>query len=228
MDGTPPTSGLRKRHPESDPKGECSKSLAFCCQFCFKVGGRGVTLFRCKGCDVTLYCSKDCQKQDWPSHKEKCRFNQRSSQASCEKEDKELLTAFSAKHSYTLLKSAVSALSLSEDWRRCNDYALVVKVKKRAERARPEKALYAVAAEVFAIENLPRKDDLLFAQRSNKELEIRTDSIGSLLVILSAPELHVGVIRPLGFTTDFIAQWGGPGTPWKSELLKALNEGIVA
>ena len=39
---------------------ECSKPLS------------GLPL-RCSGCKVTYYCSKDCQKNAWPAHKESCK-----------------------------------------------------------------------------------------------------------------------------------------------------------
>jgi hypothetical protein len=28
---------------------------------------------KCAGCDVTRYCSRQCQKEAWPEHKEECR-----------------------------------------------------------------------------------------------------------------------------------------------------------
>ena len=36
---------------------------------CALCGNASTTLKRCTGCTVVLYCSKACQKQDWPEHK---------------------------------------------------------------------------------------------------------------------------------------------------------------
>jgi hypothetical protein len=33
---------------------------------------------RCSGCNLSYYCSKDCQKIDWKSHKPECKKNQES------------------------------------------------------------------------------------------------------------------------------------------------------
>lgn len=42
------------------------------CHHCHQ-GGPDVNLRFCKGCLSVQYCSKACQKDDWPSHREPCR-----------------------------------------------------------------------------------------------------------------------------------------------------------
>lgn len=39
---------------------------------CAKCQKTGVNLSRCSRCKDTFYCSRDCQKEDWSSHKVKC------------------------------------------------------------------------------------------------------------------------------------------------------------
>ncbi|OBZ67794.1 hypothetical protein A0H81_12085 [Grifola frondosa] len=46
------------------------------CQQCRKSSEHNHKLFKCTGCDVTLYCSRECQRKHWPSHKTRCRINQ--------------------------------------------------------------------------------------------------------------------------------------------------------
>ena len=42
------------------------------CARCLKKG-KGTELRRCAGCKSFSYCSKDCQRLDWPSHKQLCK-----------------------------------------------------------------------------------------------------------------------------------------------------------
>lgn len=39
------------------------------CAYCNKIS---TTFKRCSSCKKVRYCSKDCQKNDWPSHKNEC------------------------------------------------------------------------------------------------------------------------------------------------------------
>lgn len=40
-----------------------------CCKVCVKVGG----LSTCGRCEKVKYCSRECQKIDWPDHKSDCK-----------------------------------------------------------------------------------------------------------------------------------------------------------
>ena len=44
------------------------------CARCLKRDSR-TELRRCAGCKSFSYCSKDCQRSDWPSHKRLCKSN---------------------------------------------------------------------------------------------------------------------------------------------------------
>jgi hypothetical protein len=46
------------------------------CSFCNNVAAPGKTLAVCKACGLTRYCGKECQTQDWPSHKGSCKVVQ--------------------------------------------------------------------------------------------------------------------------------------------------------
>lgn len=39
------------------------------CTTCLRIPGAGVKLSRCEHCRLASYCSKDCQKLDWPTHR---------------------------------------------------------------------------------------------------------------------------------------------------------------
>jgi hypothetical protein len=45
------------------------KEIAFNC-YCCKNNGR----FVCSQCEIAIYCSRECQKADWPIHKTMCAY----------------------------------------------------------------------------------------------------------------------------------------------------------
>jgi hypothetical protein len=49
-----------------------SENLATLCHKCLSISKDGRALQRCSGCKVLRYCSTQCQKADWPSHKQEC------------------------------------------------------------------------------------------------------------------------------------------------------------
>lgn len=64
-------------------------SLVPYCLQCHVHEQKCAKLSRCAGCRITSYCSKECQKANWPSHKEFCQAKQRGEpdvSVSCEPE----------------------------------------------------------------------------------------------------------------------------------------------
>ncbi|KAK6045255.1 MYND finger [Cooperia oncophora] len=45
------------------------KHLRVYCHACLK---DGADLKKCKGCQIFYYCSAECQKKDWPLHRNEC------------------------------------------------------------------------------------------------------------------------------------------------------------
>lgn len=46
------------------------------CAHCKAKKGNGKILKRCSGCNIPVYCSKECQKAEWSSHKAVCKATQ--------------------------------------------------------------------------------------------------------------------------------------------------------
>ncbi|KAA1474075.1 hypothetical protein DENSPDRAFT_312028 [Dentipellis sp. KUC8613] len=44
------------------------------CQNCFKPETESEHLLSCSGCHRIYYCSKECQKLDWPTHRDPCKM----------------------------------------------------------------------------------------------------------------------------------------------------------
>ena len=45
-----------------------------CCMLCKKGGSKSEHLKQCSRCSCLFYCSKECQKKDWKSHKVLCSY----------------------------------------------------------------------------------------------------------------------------------------------------------
>ncbi|TCD61257.1 hypothetical protein EIP91_008706 [Steccherinum ochraceum] len=83
-------------------------SLKFCL-YCSKTEFKA-TLFRCARCQIVYYCSKDCQKADWKTHKSTC-------QASAE--DQKLVEEMRKKHGPQIGQQAADVVR----WRNSQHYA---------------------------------------------------------------------------------------------------------
>ena len=54
---------------------DASQTITLHCFRCHKTPGDGDTpLKRCRGCRGRNYCSKQCQRDDWPTHKRECQI----------------------------------------------------------------------------------------------------------------------------------------------------------
>jgi len=51
---------------------EKAKLNALTCKSCSKPEHGDIILKRCSQCKEKLYCSRECQAADWPSHKKNC------------------------------------------------------------------------------------------------------------------------------------------------------------
>ncbi|KAF8957173.1 hypothetical protein BDZ97DRAFT_118334 [Flammula alnicola] len=52
---------------------EMRSNIAVACAQCTKYAEEGKELLRCGKCKIAWYCSKDCQKKQWPIHKQVCK-----------------------------------------------------------------------------------------------------------------------------------------------------------
>ncbi|XP_014789303.1 rho GTPase-activating protein gacZ, partial [Octopus bimaculoides] len=73
---------------KSNNKKECLKDspngkMESCCETCFRTN---VPLKKCSKCKTTYYCSNDCQKYDWPTHKSNCKASKMNTEVKYEKE----------------------------------------------------------------------------------------------------------------------------------------------
>ncbi|KAI0076493.1 hypothetical protein K474DRAFT_1662849 [Panus rudis PR-1116 ss-1] len=224
----PPAPKSKQRHPQSDPKESFRRKLTQC-QYCMKAKLQGVTFFRCNACKIDIYCSKECQKASWPSHKEKCRLNRQELESGENVADMGAkLRAFTSKHRPTIAQAGVRALELYKDINRARTHILRIDLRSRPGSRRPETLFYLVNAEVTPLSEFEpgMRANMESQLEVAREQNIRSGHgmIGALFVMLTSVETRVSNIAPVGF--DNSVRGLRPGN-WREALTKLLNEGIV-
>jgi len=103
-------------------------------------------------------------------------------------------------------------------------------VAYRADAVRSETSFYLVSADVVPLETFGDKSEEMRGQlQSAIEAQQRVGGTGSFYVVLNciSPGTMVVNIAPVGFSKEDLATGFTPGMPWKEELTRRLNEGIV-
>ena len=59
---------------------------SYCCGVCKKTG----KMFKCSRCKGVYYCSRECQKKDWPVHKNDCEPTEKKTQKKVQRERKKV------------------------------------------------------------------------------------------------------------------------------------------
>ncbi|XP_036367136.1 uncharacterized protein LOC115222384 isoform X1 [Octopus sinensis] len=82
-----PNNRKKSNNEKTDSKKECLKDSSNgetenFCQTCFRTN---IPLWKCSKCKTTYYCSIDCQKYDWPSHKSNCKAPEMNTKVKYEK-----------------------------------------------------------------------------------------------------------------------------------------------
>lgn len=180
------------------------------------------------GCDLVIQ-SPECQKKAWPSHKTKCKLNRTS------RENPELASAldklrlFTSKHRPTIAEYGIRALDLVVDPTRCLRDVLLLTVAYRAEARRPELSFYLVSADVVPLDMFgDRAEEMRGQLRLANQAQQRVGLTGSFFTVLScaSPGCMAMNITPVGFAKRDLVDFR-PGMPWKEEMERRLNEGIV-
>ncbi|KAJ3485122.1 hypothetical protein NLI96_g5168 [Meripilus lineatus] len=216
-----PTAG-KHRHPILDPN-ESLRNESTQCQYCYKNKETGVTFFRCSACMIDFYCSKECQKKAWPSHKEDCKRKSRVPKD--ENNPTRRLQRFTGRHRPVLADSAVRALNLSVDINRSLDFVLAIFLRRR-DSQKPETSYFATGADVLPLEAFPPEQctEMKAMVRKVDEDHKKGGMDGGLLVLLMCLDDGVINIAPAGFSREHFYP---PGTPWKELLMAHLNEGVA-
>lgn len=69
-----------------------SLNITRVCNTCGIMETPGLKMKACAGCDMTMYCSRECQKLDWKSHKSECNYATKDTRLINSKIDKWLIS----------------------------------------------------------------------------------------------------------------------------------------
>lgn len=217
------------QHPDSDPKETQRKELTQC-QHCFISQAEGAKLSRCSRCKVEMYCSKECQKQAWKSHKEKCDINVRI-QENGEPGSMDAvrrLQQFSNKHRWTLREAACRAMDLGRDPSRGLKDILCVFLRARKNASRKETWFYTIGAEVATIEEFfppAQAAEVKGMLKTAYDKNIEGGGAGAAYVMMCGMDSRISNFLPVGFGPEVYDM--EPGQEWLEWMVKRLNEGIV-
>ncbi|KAF9553405.1 hypothetical protein CPC08DRAFT_233432 [Agrocybe pediades] len=221
------------------------------CQHCFKSDTDDKQLLACAKCKSSYYCSRDCQKGNWPEHKPLCKII---------KESREVLEANpgggpSLADAYKKITkwielsrpllgfAALHALTLNTTPERIHTHLFCIKLESKF----PLDALPKKSREIrraFRIQDTAvcrinhfracispgyrHSLDTAFDLVKDKHHALPTGSLGFTIIavhILAAPSTHI-IMRFLPYGIGFSTQDLPPYNPdWEGELRRQVDQG---
>ncbi|KAJ3543778.1 hypothetical protein NM688_g5823 [Phlebia brevispora] len=128
------------------------------CAKCGKSKDDGVTLLQCSACGVDFYCGGECQRADWPSHKDKCRINRQARErlaASPERtQEVEALRRWTRVHRPTLFYLSLQELGVLQDPSVADRTLFMVKVRSRPQETNERRRFEITEASPFPIDEV--------------------------------------------------------------------------
>jgi len=163
-------------------------------------------------------------------HKITCKINQETLKDPLKGPQVHALNAFAAKHRPTWQELGEIALGLVVDPKRCLRDLLLIFLVERPESRRAETRYYATDAEVQPLEFFDEEGEAKLRGQlmlSNAQHR-KAGSDGCFFVVLICQETESIHVAPVGFSwASLVLRRLRPGMPWKDEMLRRLNEGIV-
>ncbi|KDR68154.1 hypothetical protein GALMADRAFT_28183, partial [Galerina marginata CBS 339.88] len=182
------------------------------CDLCGKVETPSVRFRFCGGCMTAVYCSQDCQKAHWPSHKSICQYTAQSVKKADENVDGDVaknLRKFSSAHLSLLEWAGFQALQLKRIPANIRQNALLIKMSYRKQV--DSNSQFSITS----TDVVPRSyfhDPLIIADIQRREERCRQKGgIGILLIIVqcgtTAQVIPVEIGHPAKISWDFCDDW---------------------
>ncbi|KDQ60354.1 hypothetical protein JAAARDRAFT_32749 [Jaapia argillacea MUCL 33604] len=118
-EGVQPEAGLT--YDESMPIRQCAE--AECCN--------SRDLMKCTRCRTTLYCSKECQRKDWPLHKGQCAHISSGLSSDPEPILQRHLRHWTSRFDISLITAVTVAMKLSQDFSNVSRMAMYIVLRPR-------------------------------------------------------------------------------------------------
>ncbi|TFK63413.1 hypothetical protein BDN72DRAFT_322885 [Pluteus cervinus] len=197
------------------------------CQYCLRTKAEVATLSKCAGCRIELYCSKECQKKAWPTHKVKCKLNQKARKAGNEPpagDRAERLGAFTKAHGHALAEAGLRALEVGIHPENVQELILALTVRERSS-TQLERSYYVTGAEVVPFEIFGEKtaSDLRAQLKAIDAHRDKKVSDGAFIVTLS--DLQHGIVNVSPTMYSASVTYDKP-MPWKEWLIDHMNGDI--
>ncbi|TFK54511.1 hypothetical protein OE88DRAFT_1655215 [Heliocybe sulcata] len=153
-----PSVSLRSAVTDEDDSAEYSgeKSIYDRCWYCQKVAGRK-NVKRCSNCLMVWYCSKECQKSAWPTHKPRCKTGSHLWDQLANEQDGEEkaalhrdLTKWVATWREVICRYALDALDLANHGAsRINTHTIFIELTSRKRRGSKTREIEMVDAAIW-------------------------------------------------------------------------------
>ncbi|TCD66754.1 hypothetical protein EIP91_000995 [Steccherinum ochraceum] len=195
----------------------------------------GTHLQACRACGVARYCSRECQKSDWKTHKKQCKKHQDASNRLNNSEDPSLQNAYARvtkwilRHRPALGEALISSFDLPN-----NPYAHRRQILEVTARYLPDVddehclVLMSVRRGDLSATAQPYFVELVQQRETYEELSVRADPdvYGTGLVLLM---VHHGDVQlfarslPITFTSERGIAEVEEDRVWKAELWKRTD-----
>ncbi|KAF7334540.1 hypothetical protein MVEN_02283800 [Mycena venus] len=212
-------------------------------------------LSKCNRCRTAMYCSKECQKADWPHHKPYCTMvknfpPEKDPQTGGEPPLQRHLRLWTARFNGSLVCAAIVALDLNNHPENIDDFGIVVTLHPRPHKEAGARFQFISAVVTPMAEMVVKfimalggaehgKTLLKMHQQHRDELKARTNGMedyATMIVIATNTGEHAlpgGLateirFKPLGIHKNFVrsAQLNDQSLDWYSNLKIQVNRDI--
>lgn len=189
---------------------------------------------------IRIYCSKECQRKHWKTHKSQCSINAQAikelKEFSPDVNIVELMRGWTAKHRPTLARGLTYAINLHEDRYAYEHRILFMILEYQPQATKAARKFKVMLAEGMEIADLLNQDQTggyaEMAKSLPEQLKIMGEEarkthgmLGTGAVVLMAPSEHAvgNLVMPVSLGGPWVRGDDPPPTGWMMKMVKELN-----